>query len=258
MGLIVKICGLSTPETVAAACAAGADWVGFVFHPKSPRYVTPEQAAALAALTRAHPGSALPQTPAFLPGDPILRAEEGLAAGRVKSVALVADAEDAALEAIMRALCPDFWQLHGCETPARAQAIGARYGVPVIKAFGVGGHEDLAALAAFAGAADAVLLDAKPPAGAAYSGGHGTPFDWRVLSALSSEQAFMLSGGLHAGNVGAAILTLRQMGLGVAGVDVSSGVEDRPGVKSARKIAAFVAAVRKAEAITEKGGRAEA
>jgi phosphoribosylanthranilate isomerase len=217
-GLSVKICGLSTPETMEAALAGGADMVGLVFHPKSPRNVSLDGAAALA----------------------------GQARGRALVVALTVDADDAALDAIMQAVGPDLIQCHGREDEDRLDRILALTGRPIMKAVGVADAADLAAVARFAPHAGRILLDAKPPAGAAYPGGHGQPFDWDILSALGPGEPFMLSGGLNPDNVAEAMGRIRRMGLALAGVDVSSGVETAPGCKDAAKIAQFIKAARAA------------
>lgn len=214
MSLIVKICGLKTPETLEAAIAAGTNWVGFVFFPKSPRNVT---------LDEAH--------------------EIGRIVGhRAKKVALSVDADDAALADIEKALQPDIHQLHGHESPERVAAIRARFGHPVMKAVGIAEASDLVTARAFSGAADWLLLDAKPPKNADLPGGNGLPFDWHLLAGLDLQKPFMVSGGLDPSNVGTAIAISRP-----AGVDVSSGVETAPGIKDPEKIRAFVAAARAAE-----------
>jgi phosphoribosylanthranilate isomerase len=209
----VKICGLSTPQTLDVALDAGADMVGLVFHPKSPRFVTPATAAALAGRVRA----------------------------RAQVVALVVDADDALLAGLVDQVRPDLLQLHGQESPARVAAIRAATGLPVVKALGVSTRDDLAALAAYAGIADHLLLDAKPPKDAAYPGGHGKPFDWAILDGLDPALRYMLSGGLTPTLVGEAIRRVRPWG-----VDVSSGVESSPGVKDPDLIRAFIAAARAA------------
>ena len=212
----VKICGLSTAETLDAALDAGADMIGLVFHPRSPRLVTREQAAALAAQARERRGA--------------------------ETVVLLVDPDDEQVDAVMRAVRPDWLQLHGRERPERVAALRARSGARVMKALGVAAAADLAHAAAFAAVADVLLLDAKPPADAAYPGGHGAPFDWTVLATLDPATPFMLSGGLTAETVAAALGAAR--GLSCVGVDVSSGVESAPGVKDPARIAAFVAAAR--------------
>jgi phosphoribosylanthranilate isomerase len=211
MDSLVKICGLSTPETLDAALDAGADLVGFVSFPKSPRHVELDRGRTLA-----------------------LRAK-----GRAQRVALVVDPEDGALAALVAALDPDLIQLHGSETPERVAAIRARFGRPVMKAVGIAEAADLDAVAAHRGC-DRLLLDAKPPRSAdALPGGNGLAFDWRLLAGLDPGLRFMLSGGLNPDNVAAAI---RLTGAGA--VDVSSGVESRPGAKDPAKIEAFVKAAR--------------
>jgi len=208
-GVRVKICGLRTPADVAAAAAAGATYAGFVFFAKSPRHLEPEAARALA-----------------------LACPPGLA-----KVALTVDAGDAALDAISAAVPLDMWQLHGQETPARVAEVKARYGLPVMKAMGVGGAADLAGLWEMSLVADQLLVDAKPAAGAALPGGNGLAFDWRLLVGRTWLCPWMLAGGLTAENVAAAVRLT-----GARQVDVSSGVERAPGVKDAGRIAAFVAA----------------
>ncbi len=213
MSPLVKICGLSTPETLDAALAAGADMVGFVFFPKSPRNVTLDTAKALAERT----------------------------AGRAKTVALVVDADDAALASIVATARPDVLQLHGKESAARTADIRARFGLPVMKALGVSAREDLAPAASFAEAADLILFDAKPPKDAVLPGGNGVAFDWPILAGLDLGKPVMVSGGLDAGNVREALaLTQAQ------GADVSSGVESAPGVKDPRRIREFVEAAKTA------------
>lgn len=214
---MIKICGLNEPETLRIAVEAGADWIGFNFHPRSPRRVTPAQSAALAVTVH----------------------------GRAHCVALVVDVDDHAIADIAAALKPDLWQLHGQEPPDRCAAIRAATGTPVMKVVGVSARSDLAAIKAYA-SADHILLDAKPPKDAAYPGGHGQPFDWRILAQLQPSQPFLLAGGLTPENVAEAIRTVRDMGLNLAGVDVASGVESAPGVKDAQKIRSFVANARRA------------
>jgi phosphoribosylanthranilate isomerase len=213
MSLIVKICGLSTSETIEAALAAGADELGFVFFPKSPRHVDLAQAARFAA-------------------------QVGPRAARV---ALGVDASDSVLAAIVEALRPDLLQLHGRETPVRVAEIRTRFGIPVMKAVGVSGPGDLARAADYLPVVDRLLFDAKPPRDAALPGGNGVSFDWRLLAGLDLPKPYMLSGGLDPANVATAIAVT-----GAPGVDVSSGVERAPGVKDPALIHAFVAAARTA------------
>ena len=209
----VKLCGITTPAAMPAAVGAGADLVGFVFFPRSPRAVTPAEAAALSA---AHPGG-----PA--------------------RVALLVDPDDAAIEAVLAAFRPDLIQLHGEETPARCAEVRARFGLPVMKALGIAAEEDLAALEAYAPAVDRFLLDAKPPPGAALPGGNAAAFDWQLLAGLRIPRPWLLAGGLTPANVAAAVRMA-----GAPGVDVSSGVERARGVKDPALVEAFVQAAREA------------
>jgi phosphoribosylanthranilate isomerase len=211
MSVLVKICGLSTPETLDVALDAGADMVGFVFFPPSPRNISCEQAHALGSRVQ----------------------------GRAKKVALSVDADDARLEQIVAALKPDMLQLHGHETPQRVAAIRESFGLPVMKALPIETKADLAAIAPYAGVADRLLFDARPPRDATRPGGLGKPFDWHLLDDLDLPIPFMLSGGLDPGNVAEAIRITR-----APAVDVSTGVESAPGVKDADKIRAFIRAAR--------------
>ncbi|MFT4152146.1 MAG: phosphoribosylanthranilate isomerase [Paracoccaceae bacterium] len=205
----VKICGLRSAQEVAAVAAAGAAYAGFVFFAKSPRHLTLDQARSAA-----------------------LAAPPGLA-----KVALTVDAEDAALDAIVESVPLDMLQLHGHESPERVAAVRARYGLPVMKAMGVADEGDLAGLLEMSLAADQILIDAKPPKGAALPGGNGLAFDWRLVGKRRWLKPWMLAGGLTPENVAEAIrLTNARQ------VDVSSGVESAPGVKDIAKIAAFVRA----------------
>ena len=217
---LVKICGLSTPGALDAALTAGADMVGFVFFPKSPRFVDFETARLLAARAR----------------------------GRARIVALTVDPDDALLAQIVEALDPDLLQLHGKESPERVADIAARFGRSTVKAIGVAAPDDLAVAAAYDGAADYLLIDAKAPKGAVLPGGNGLPFDWRLARDFAPKRPWLLSGGLDAGNVALAIRAT-----GARGVDVSSGVESAPGVKDEIKIAAFLAAARGAFARAPAG-----
>ena len=211
MDLTVKICGLRTPETLHAAIEAGADWVGFVFFPKSPRHVSLNEARALGPLV----------------------------AGRAQKVALLVDAPDAMIADVIAALQPDFLQLHGHETPERVGEIKQRFGVPLIKAVGIAGQDDLIQARAYERVVDWMLYDAKPPKQAVLPGGNGVSFDWTLLKEAGKQHHFMLSGGLDADNVANALAIT-----GAAGVDVSSGVESAPGIKDTKRIKAFMAAVR--------------
>ena len=214
MTLDVKICGLKTDEAVAAALEAGADMVGFVFFPKSPRNVSIEAAARLAEPAR----------------------------GRAMIVALAVNPDDALVAAIASGLRPDLIQLHGHESPERCAAIRAATGIPIMKAIPVAEAEDLAVVPAYRPHVDRFLFDAKPPKRPdALPGGNGLAFDWRLIAGLDPGRPFMLSGGLDPETVAAAITTT-----GVGGVDVSSGVESAPGVKDPARIRAFVARARAA------------
>jgi phosphoribosylanthranilate isomerase len=204
-----KICGLTTPVAVDAALAGGARMLGFMIFPKSPRNVSLAQAGALAALAR----------------------------GRAEIAAVTVDADDALLAAIHDALKPDWIQAHGQESPSRTASLGRYAQRGVIKAFGVARAEDLAAGAAFAGAADLFLYDAKPPPGADRPGGNGLAYDWRILAGHKPARPWMLSGGLTPENVGEAIAAS-----GAALVDASSGLESAPGLKDPARIAAFLRA----------------
>jgi phosphoribosylanthranilate isomerase len=211
MPLAVKICGLSTHQTLDAALEAGADMVGFVFFAPSPRHLALDTACELGKRAR----------------------------GRAIKVALTVDADDATLDAIVSALEPDILQLHGHETPARVAAIRQRFGREVMKALPMERAADLAALTDYVEVADRILFDARPPKGATRPGGLGTAFDWHVLENLDLKLPFMVSGGLHAGNVAEAMRVTRP-----SGVDVSSGVERAPGIKDIEMIRDFLRAAR--------------
>jgi len=210
---LVKICGLSSPEAVDAALESGADMVGFVFFPLSPRHVGFEAAKLLGARV----GS------------------------RALRVALTVDATDHMLRDIVDALKPDLLQLHGRETPERVAAIRSRFGLPVMKAIPIAVRADLSPIRLYANFADRMLFDARAPRDATRPGGLGRPFDWRLLQNIDLGIPFMLSGGLDAGNVAEALQITR-----APGVDVSSGVERAPGQKDPEKIRAFVRAARQA------------
>jgi phosphoribosylanthranilate isomerase len=214
MSLIVKICGLSTRETLDVALDAGADMVGFVFFPASPRHIGLETARDLGKQARR----------------------------RASKVALTVDADDATLANIVEALQPDILQLHGRETVARLRDIKQKFGLPVMKAIAVETPADLASLPGYAAVADRILFDARAPKEATRPGGLGAVFDWHVLENLDLKLPFMVSGGLHAENVAEAVRVTR-----AGGVDVSSGVERTPGVKDPEMIRAFIHAARAAD-----------
>jgi len=210
MSVAVKVCGLSTRESVAAAVRGGARFVGFVFYPPSPRHVTPEQAATLCA---------------------------GVPPG-ISKVGLFVDAEDALVKAALDAAPLDLLQFHGRESPERVSDVRRRFGRPVMKAIAVAAAEDLALAQRYYGSADRLLFDAKPPRDmvGALPGGNGLAFDWKLLGERRWPVPWMLSGGLTAENLAEAVATTH-----AAEVDVSSGVESAPGVKDPNKIAAFLA-----------------
>ena len=210
MTLLVKICGINSAESADAAVRAGADFAGLVFHPTSPRLLAYDAARALAERMR----------------------------GRVRLVALVADAGDEMIADVLGAVNPDFLQLHGKESPTRAAAVRGRFGVPLIKAIAVAEGADLASVPCYEQSCDMFLFDAKAPEGAR-PGGHGAPFDWQLLRGRKFSRSWLLAGGLTPENVARAVATAN-----APGVDVSSGVETAPGVKSADLIADFVSAAR--------------
>lgn len=211
MSLLVKICGLSTRETLDVALDAGADMVGFVFFPPSPRHLSLELGRELGRQVKK----------------------------RALKVALTVDADDATLDNIMDALSPDILQLHGKESVARLRDIKQKFGRPVMKAVPVETAADLAVLPGYAAVADRILFDARPPKDATRPGGLGAPFDWHLLENLELKVPYMVSGGLHTGNVAEAVRVTR-----AGGVDVSSGVESAPGVKDPELIKAFIRASR--------------
>ncbi|MGO8923945.1 MAG: phosphoribosylanthranilate isomerase [Xanthobacteraceae bacterium] len=213
MSLIVKICGLSTPETLDAALDAGADMVGFVFFPLSPRHLSFEAARTLGARVK----------------------------GRAKKVALTVDASDELLSNIIDMLTPDFLQLHGKEKPPRVSEIKARFRLPTMKALSIEVKGDFAQVKDYAAAGDWILFDAKAPADATRPGGLGRPFDWTLLSGAIPGVPVMLSGGLDARNIEEALKITR-----VPAVDVSSGVETSPGKKDVNKIREFIQSARRA------------
>jgi phosphoribosylanthranilate isomerase len=209
MPIAVKICGLSTAAAVEAAVAGGARWVGFNFYPPSPRAVTPQQAAALCALVP-------PQ---------------------VRRVGLFVDADDAAIDAALAAAPLELLQFHGRESAERVAEARVRFGREVIKAVPLAGPEDIAAAGRYEDVADLLLFDAKPPRRAdALPGGNGLAFDWSLLVGTQWRRPWMPSGGLNA-----ALLPEAVRISGAAAVDVSSGVETRPGMKNIAKIREFLA-----------------
>jgi phosphoribosylanthranilate isomerase len=211
MAILVKICGINSADAADAAVRAGADFGGLVFHPSSPRNLGLDAGRALADRIR----------------------------GRALLVALVADADDETINAVIKAARPNYLQLHGRETPERVGQIRSRFGLQLIKAVAVADADDLAVAQAYEPAADMLLFDAKAPDGAIRPGGHGVAFDWQLLRGRKFALPWLLAGGLTPQNVARAAA-----GAAAPGVDVSSGVETAPGVKSSELIAAFVSAAR--------------
>ncbi|MDO8839241.1 MAG: phosphoribosylanthranilate isomerase [Parvibaculum sp.] len=213
MTVRVKICGLSTPETIEASVAAGADYLGFIFYPKSPRNISLAQARALAA------------------GVP----------SSVLKVSLTVDADDRTLDGVVEALQPDILQLHGAETPDRLVELKSRYGITLMKVIGVAEPGDPELCEIYRDSADLLLFDAKPPKSmaGALPGGNGLVFDWSLIAGHRPDMPWMLSGGLTAENVAEAIRIT-----GAEAVDVSSGVESAPGKKDPAAIAAFIRAAK--------------
>jgi phosphoribosylanthranilate isomerase len=210
--LIIKICGIKTPALLEAAIESGADMVGFMHFERSPRYVDLETLQELISVAR----------------------------GRIETCVVLVNPDNSTVMEVA-ALSPDWIQLHGPETPHRVAAIRDEAGIAILKAVSIGSADDVAGVGQFAEVADRLLLDAKAPKGADRSGGNGVTFDWSLLKALDPALGFMLSGGLTPDTVGDAIRQVRPMG-----VDVSSGVETAPGVKSAALIRAFTEKARQA------------
>jgi phosphoribosylanthranilate isomerase len=211
MSVLIKICGLRTAEALDVSLYAGADMVGFVFFPPSPRHLDLAAARLLGARVK----------------------------GRAMKVALSVDADDESLAACIEALAPDILQLHGKESPKRVLAVKSRFRLPVMKAIAVQTRDDLDCVPEYAEVADRLIFDAQPPRDATRPGGLGKPFDWRLLKNLHPRVPFMLSGGLNPDNVAEAITITR-----AGGVDVSSGVERAPGDKDHDLIRAFIRAAR--------------
>jgi phosphoribosylanthranilate isomerase len=211
MPLVVKICGLRTAEAVDVALESGADLVGFVFFPPSPRNLGLSEARALGARVN----------------------------DRAGKVALTVDANDETLREIIAALKPDMLQLHGKEQPERVAVVRSRFGLPVMKALPIATRADLSPIREYANVADRLLFDARPPQEATRPGGLGRTFDWTLLKGVNPGIPFMLSGGLNAGNVAQAVQITK-----ASGVDVSSGVERAPGDKDPDKVRAFIKAAR--------------
>lgn len=212
MSVAAKICGLSTLESVAAAALGGAKFVGFVFYPPSPRNLSPEQAAPLVA---------------------------GVPSG-ISRVGVFVDPEDELLARVLAKAPLDLIQLHGEESPERVGAIKRKFGKPAIKAIKISSEADLGEAARYFAAADWLMFDARPPQDASRPGGNALAFDWELLRQRRWPLPWMLSGGLNPGNLGEAVRIS-----GATAVDVSSGVESRPGVKDTAKIREFLAVARR-------------
>lgn len=210
----IKICGIKTADTLSAALSANADYIGLVFFARSPRNIGIEAAAALSGIIR----------------------QNG-----AQSIGLFVDPEDDFLSHVLQNTRLDMIQLHGSETPERVAAIRAKYSLPVMKALKVAEPADLVSIGAYQSVCDWLLFDAKPAVETALPGGNGHVFDWNLLRNIKLTRPWMLSGGLHSGNIKAALEILTP-----DAVDVSSGVEDIPGEKSIGKIRAFIQAVKQA------------
>lgn len=212
MNMMVKICGLSTPEAVETARESGATHLGFIFYPKSPRHVSPEQAAELAKLK-----------------------------GGAQTVAVTVNADDIYLDEIVARMQPDMLQLHGNESLERVAELRERHGLPMIKALAVRHADDLERLAHYSPHVDLLLVDAKPPKGADLPGGNGVTFDWSLVQDLVCDTPVLLSGGISLDNVDEAIGHVVNPANALAGLDLSSGVESAPSVKDEAKIKALLA-----------------
>jgi phosphoribosylanthranilate isomerase len=213
MAIDIKICGINSRAALSAAADNGATYIGLIFYPPSPRAVTVEQAAALAAV----------------------------APRALVKVGLLVNADDATIAGILARVPLDLLQLHGDETPGRVAEIRAHFGRPVMKAVKIANADDVAGAEAYSGVADRLLFDAKPPKGmtGTLPGGNAISFDWHLLAGRRWSRPWMLSGGLNVGNLAEAVRIS-----GAPAIDVSSGVEDRPGVKSPDKIRAFLKAAK--------------
>jgi phosphoribosylanthranilate isomerase len=222
MALLIKICGLKTPEAIEVSLESGADMVGFVFFGPSPRNLGLKAASVLESQVR----------------------------GRALKVALTVNATDELLHGIVDALKPDMLQLHGTETVERVAVVRSRFGLPVMKALPIATRADLSPIRLYAKVADRLIFDARAPQEATRPGGLGKPFDWTLLQGADPGVPFMLSGGLNAGNVAEAIRIT-----GAPGVDVSSGVERAPGEKDPDKIRAFIRAARATDTLQLEAGK---
>jgi phosphoribosylanthranilate isomerase len=214
MPIEVKICGINSVESADAAVRAGAEYTGLMFHPKSPRSLNAEQARMLSDRMK----------------------------GRTRMVAVMVDPDDAMLRTVVANARPDLIQLHGKESVARVSEIHSLTALPVIKVIAVAEASDLASASQYDAVADMLMFDAKAPTNATREGGHGTAFDWQLLRGRTFSRPWLLAGGLNAENVARAIAVS-----GAPGVDVSSGVETAPGVKSPDLIRTFIDNARNAQ-----------
>jgi phosphoribosylanthranilate isomerase len=205
----VKICGLTDKVTVKAAVKAGASHLGFIFYPPSPRSLTPKEAGYITSTTPNH----------------------------IKRVAVIVDARDDLINDIIQNLSPHILQLHGSETMHRIQEIKEKFKLPIMKAIKVANYNDIKSSQRYSDSSDFLLFDAKPPIIGKNSlpGGNGISFDWALLRSAKIKKPWFLSGGIHVGNVHQAIKIT-----GSKSIDISSGVEDQPGVKNVEKIEGFM------------------
>ncbi|MFK7902910.1 MAG: phosphoribosylanthranilate isomerase [Nitratireductor sp.] len=211
----IKICGLSTTQSIQSVIDGGANYIGFIFFEKSPRNISLELASELS----------------------------NYAGNKIKKVSVSVNASEAFLDEIVGALKPDFIQLHGSETPKDCQNIKDKYNIPIIKAFAITGLEDLQKTEAYFECADKLLFDAKAPKGSNLPGGNGVSFDWNLLKEFKSPVPYMLSGGIDENNVIEALEIS-----GAKAVDISSGVESAPGVKDIAKITRLIKTIRETKA----------
>ena len=211
MSTEIKICGLSTPATVDVAVRAGADMVGFMFFPRSPRFVTNAVARELATQVS---------------GDAI-------------RTGVIVDASNTDIADILAEVPLDLLQLHGKETPTRVAEIRKTFELPVMKVLAIAELSDLSAIDDYVDVADRFLFESKPPKGADRPGGNAVTFDWALMQGVDLNQPWLLAGGLNLDNVAEALKIS-----GARGVDLSSGVESAPGVKDEGLIRSFIHAVR--------------
>ncbi len=217
--LEIKICGLSTNESIDAVIEGGATHMGLIFFEKSPRHVSVDQAQNLS----------------------------NYAGNRIMKVAVNVNADDIYLEQIVEAMKPDMLQLHGNETVSRVEELKARYCLPAMKAFAISEISDFEKVKPYIGVADKLLFDAKPPKGSNLPGGNGVAFDWEIMDVLPKDVSYMLSGGLDASNICEAV---KQSG--ASAVDISSGVESSAGVKDIKLIEKFLATCHGCDVVSER------